>query len=306
MAHPRIGFIGVGLMGHGMAKNLVEKGFPLTILGNKNRAPVEDLLARGAKEVKTAADLAKASDILFLCVTDSTVIEALVRGENGIKAGAHKGLIVVDCSTALPDSTRALAAELAPMGVDFVDAPLGGTPVQAEEGKLTAMVGASDALFAKVKPAIEAWAATIRHIGPLGAGHTMKLVNNFIAMGYAALYSEAFVLARKSGISVQTVHDVISGGRMDSGFFQTFTGYALTGDRNSHKFTISNALKDIRYVEAMGHSARILNPVANTAKNYFAAAVAVGQGEAFIPLVTEVVADMNGLPRQDFGATKKG
>ena len=113
----RIGFIGVGFMGHGMAKNLVEKGHPLTIMGHRNRAPVDDLIKRGAKEAKSAADVAKNSDIVFLCVTGSAEVEALVRRADGLKAGAQKGLIIVDCSTSDPNSTMALAAELKSAGI---------------------------------------------------------------------------------------------------------------------------------------------------------------------------------------------
>ena len=136
MSKQRIGFIGVGFMGHGMAKNILEKGFPLTIMGNRNRAPVEDLVGRGANEVKSPREVAANSDIVFICVTDSPTVEKIIRDTDGVKAGAHKGLIIVDCSTANPVSTAALAAELAELGVDFADAPLGGTPAQDQRNAL--------------------------------------------------------------------------------------------------------------------------------------------------------------------------
>src|SRR5690242_6859314 len=137
----RIGFIGLGFMGHGMAKNCVEKGHPLTILGHRNRQPIDDLVRRGAKEAMSAAEVAKNADVVFLCVTGTPQVEALVRGPNGLKAGARKGLIICDTSTSDPTSTMALAAELKADGIFFADAPLGGTPAQAEEGKLSALVG---------------------------------------------------------------------------------------------------------------------------------------------------------------------
>ena len=104
MVKEKVGFIGVGLMGHGMAKNIVEKGYPLTIMGNKNRKPVEDLVKRGAKEAKSPATIARKADVIFLCVTSSQQVEDLIRRKDGILAGAHKGLIVVDCSTSDPNS----------------------------------------------------------------------------------------------------------------------------------------------------------------------------------------------------------
>ena len=204
MKKARIGFIGVGYMGHGMAKNLVEKGHPLTILGNRNRAPVDDLVGRGAVEAKSAREVAAASDIVFLCVTDSKVVESLVRGPEGLAAGAAKGSVIVDCSTANPASTEALAAELAAKGVDFVDAPLGGTPTAAESGTLTMMVGADPAVFARIEPVFACCAAKIVHLGPVGAGHKMKLINNFLSMGYGAIYAEACAIGEKVGIPIET------------------------------------------------------------------------------------------------------
>src|SRR5262245_16811200 len=136
----RIGFIGLGLMGHGMAKNLVEKGYPLTILGHRNREPINDLVRRGAREARSAEEVARNSDSVFLCVTGSSEVGALVRAHNGLKAGAQKGLIIVDCSTSDPTSTASLIPELKAAGIVFCDAPLGGTPAQSEEGKLSAMV----------------------------------------------------------------------------------------------------------------------------------------------------------------------
>jgi 3-hydroxyisobutyrate dehydrogenase-like beta-hydroxyacid dehydrogenase len=256
---------------------------------------VESLKAMGAVEVRTPAEVARASDIVFLCVTDSGVVERLVRGPDGLKAGGSAGLLIVDTSTANPVSTEELAAELAPLGIAFCDAPLGGTPAQAELGQLTAMVGASDETLAAIRPAIEAWAQRLMHVGPVGAGHKMKLINNFVAMGYGALYAEALALGRKVGISPQTFDTVIRGSRMDCGFYQTFFRYVLERDRDAHKFTIDNALKDMRYVEAMADAAKLVNPVGNAVKNSYAAAAAQGRGQEFVPMVSDAVAELNGL-----------
>ncbi len=291
----RVGFIGVGLMGHGMAANLLAKGFPLTVMGHRNRAPVEDLLAKGAKEAKTPADLARASDVIFLCVTGSPQVEAAMRGETGIASAARPGLIVVDCSTADPTSTMALSAEFAPKGVAFVDAPLNGTPTQAEAGQLGAMVGADEETFAKLKPVIEAWAAKVVRVGPVGAGHKMKLLNNFLAMGYGAIYAEALALAQKSGISPQTFDSVLRGSRMDCGFYQTFFRYVLEGDRDAHKFTLANAYKDVKYLESMADAVGLANPVGNAVKNSYALAVAAGRGEDYVPMLSDFVAQANAV-----------
>jgi 3-hydroxyisobutyrate dehydrogenase-like beta-hydroxyacid dehydrogenase len=294
-AKDRIGFIGVGYMGHGMAKNLLEKGFPLTIMGNRNRAPVDALVAKGAVEAKTPAEVAKASDIIFLCVTDSSVVEKLIRGVDGIKAGAQKGLVIVDTSTANPVSTLELVAELAPLGITLCDSPLNGTPAQAETGELGAMIGADAATLARITPSVEAWATRIRHVGGVGAGHQMKLLNNFVAMGYGAIYAEALALSQKVGITPQVFDSVIRGSRMDCGFYQTFFKYVLEGDRNAHVFSLNNALKDMRYLESMADAAKLSNPVGNAVKNSYAIAVSQGRGEEYVPMVSDAIAELNGL-----------
>ncbi|MBN8994889.1 MAG: NAD(P)-dependent oxidoreductase [Rhizobiales bacterium] len=293
-AAEKIGFIGVGLMGHGMAKNMVEKGYPLTILAHRNRKPVEDLVSRGAREAASAKEVGENSTIVFLCVTGSREVEAVVRG---LKEGLKPGSVIVDCSTADPNSTVALAAELAPLGIDYADAPLGGTPVQAEEGKLSAMVGASDAVFARLKPVIETWAGKVVHTGGVGDGHRMKLLNNFLSLGYAALYAEALALAAKVGITAERFDSVIRGGRMDCGFYQTFMGYMIDGDREAHKFTLSNAFKDMRYLESMADAAGMVNPVGNAVKNTFALAVHDGGdgGENYVPHLPEYIGRANGV-----------
>ena len=187
---PRIGFVGLGLMGHGMARNLVAKGFPLTVRLHKNRKPAEDILAAGAKEVKTYAELARASDVVILCVTGSPQIEEIVYGENGILSAARDGLVVVDTSTAEPSSTAKIRDDLAKKGTKYVDAPLARTPKEAEEGRLNTMVGADDATFARLKPVLSAYSENVVHVGGPGHGHMVKLVNNFIAMSIATATAE--------------------------------------------------------------------------------------------------------------------
>lgn len=290
-----IGFIGVGLMGQGMARNLVDKGFPLTVMGHRNRKPVEALVAAGAKEAGTPKELAQNATIIFLCVTGSAQVEAVVNGPDGIAAGARPGTVIVDCSTSDPGVTVRLAAELEAKGLHLADAPLGGTPAQAALGQLSAMVGAAPEVFARIKPACEAWAQKVVHLGPVGDGHKMKLLNNFLSMGYAAIYSEALTLAQKIGITPQTFDSVLRGSRMDCGFYQTFMQYVLERDRDAHKFTLVNALKDVRYLESVANAAGVPNPVGNAVKNVFASAVAAGKGEDYVPMLSDWIASQNGI-----------
>ena len=292
---PTVGFIGVGLMGHGMAKNIVTKGYPLVVMGHRNRDPVDHLKSLGAREAKTARELTLACDIVHLCVTGSPQVEALIRGPDGIVAAAKTGLIVIDCSTSNPVSTLALGEELRSAGMALVDAPLSRTPKEAEEGTLDTMVGADPQTFTRIEPLLRCWAGNVVHLGPLGLGHKMKLINNFVAMGYAALFAEALAIARKAGLTIEQFHSVVGSGRMRSPFYDTFMKWSIENDPNAHKFTISNAHKDMRYLASMANEVGAVNNLQALVKNNFAAMEAVGQGERFVPMLADFVAELNGL-----------
>ena len=299
MAKQTIGFIGLGLMGHGMAKNILTKGFDLVGMAHRNRAPLEDLLAMGAREVATPKEMAAQADMICLCVTGSPQVEELIRGADGIKAGARPGLLVIDSSTSDPVSTSVLAGELAEIGVRLVDAPLSRTPKEAEAGTLDCMVGADPADFERAKPVIDCFAAKVVHVGPSGAGHTMKLLNNFLSIGYAGLYSEALALGKKVGISPAQFHAVVSGGRMSCGFYDTFMKYVVERDRNAHKFTIQNAHKDVRYLANLANNAGTANFMGAVVKNYLATAEAMGKGDEYLPMLSDHVAALNGVKLAD-------
>ena len=295
MAKRTVGFIGVGLMGHGMATNILAKGNDLLVMAHTNRAPVEDLVARGAREAKTAAEIAVGAESVVLCVTGSPQVEEIVRGPRGILAGARPGLVVIDCSSSDPVSTRALAEELAGAGVTLVDAPLSRTPKEAEEGTLDCMVGADCEVFEAVEPLIACFAAKIVHVGPTGAGHTMKLLNNFVAISYAAIYSEALALGARVGIGPAEFHAVIGGGRMSCGFYDTFMQYVVGRDRDAHRFTIQNAHKDLRYLMGLANQTGAVNFVGAEVKNYLASAEAMGKGGDYLPMLSDHIAALNGL-----------
>ena len=290
----KIGFIGVGLMGHGMAKNILRAGYPLTVIAHKNRAPVENLVSLGAHEASSLKELAKSATLVFICAPGSPQVEQIIAE---LTPNLSEDAVIIDCSTSDPTSTQKLAENLKSKRIHMVDAPLGGTPVQAEEGALSAMVGADQPVFARIKPVIESWAATLVHIGVVGDGHRMKLLNNFLSLGYAAMYSEALALGAKMGIDAKRFDSVIRGSRMDCGFYQTFMGYALDGNREAHKFTMTNALKDLRYLESMANQAGIANPIGNAAKSSFARAMAMGGDgpEDYVPHLVDFVARENGL-----------
>lgn len=289
-----IGFIGLGFMGHGMATNILKKGFRLSVMANRRREAVDDLVGRGAGEVRTPRAMAEACDIVVLCVTGSPQVEALVEGADGL-ASAGKPLLIVDCSTSEPASTRRLAALLEPRGITLIDAPLSRTPKDAWEGTLDVMVGGDEAAVTRAQPVLQAFAGRVIPTGPVGTGHTMKLLNNFLSMGYAALYSEALMVGAKAGLSPKTFDSVVRGGRMDCGFYQTFFKYVIERDRDAHKFALSNGLKDVTYLASFAQALQVANPIGAAVRNSFAAAVAGGHGQDYVPMLSDIVAAANGV-----------
>ncbi|MER9030397.1 NAD(P)-dependent oxidoreductase [Mesorhizobium sp. M0674] len=290
----RIGFIGLGSMGAGMADNLLSKGWPLAVYVHRSRTAADRLIAAGATEAASPRALAAACDIVILCVTGTREVEALVKGPDGLAAAATP-LLIIDCSTSNPSSTTALATDLAQQGIALIDAPLARTPKEATEGKLDVMVGGPAEVVARARPVLEAFAARVVHTGPTGSGHTMKLLNNFVSMGYSAIYSEALTLGAKGGLTPQVFNSVISGSRMDCGFYQAFFDFVLNRNENAQRFAIANALKDMTYLASFAQAAGVANPIGAAVRNGFATAVATGHGEKFVPALSDIVAGLNGV-----------
>ena len=289
-----IGFIGLGLMGHGMAKNLLKKGHALAFLVHRNRANLGDLLDLGGKEVKSARQLAEFSDCIILCVTGTPQVEANVYG--GLLEGARKGQIVVDCSTSMPESTDRIRADFEKKGVRFVDAPLARTPQHAEEGKLNCMVGADDATYAEVKPVLEKFCENIFHVGGPGSGHKIKLVYNFVAMAHAAVTCESLAACARVGISPEKFFQLVSAGGANSNMFQMVVPKALKGELDGLLFTLSNAKKDIGYYQQMVAGASLAGPMGSALHQVLVQANALGLGEKFVPSLIEAYDRMERKP----------
>ncbi len=295
-AKQRIGIVGAGLMGHGIAKNLVEKGFPLAVRGHRNRVPIDDLVKRGATEVKTNADLARASDIVILCVTGAPEVEDVIFGVDGIAGAARPGTIVVDTSTSEPSTTARMREALAKQDVRFVDAPLARTPVEAEQGRLNTMVGADDSTFAELKPVLAAYCENIVHAGPPGHGIVLKLINNFIAQAICTATAEGLAAAAKSGLSIRKLHEVVSAGAVNSGLFQMIVGRMLEGgDLTGLKFTIVNATKDLRYYTHFTESMMIPSVMGEAVHQSLVTANALGFGDKYVPSLVEAQEKLAGV-----------
>jgi len=293
---PRIGFIGLGMMGHGMAANLARKGFPLAVKVNRDRSRLADILAAGARECANNAEVAANADFVILCVTGSPQVEEIVFGAQGILSAARKGLVVIDTSTSEPGTTARCREALAPKGTRFVDAPLGRTPKEAEEGRLNSMVGADDEGFALVKPVLAAFCENVFHVGPPGAGHTLKLANNFMALTIAASVAEAFAVAAKAGVRLDKLFEVGSQAAYNSNMFQMIAGGLVEGDLTRMKFSIVNAAKDLRYYTHLAESLPVASFIAEAVHQSYAQAVAMGFGDRLLASMIEAQEKVNQMP----------
>lgn len=293
MDKPRIGFIGLGFMGHGMAANLLRKGFPLAVKVNRDRSRLGDILAAGARESATNAEVASHADFVILCVTGSPQVEEIVFGAEGLLSAARPGLVVIDTSTSEPGTTARCREALAPKGTRFVDAPLGRTPKEAEEGRLNSMVGADDATFALVRPVLAAFCENVFHVGPPGAGHTLKLANNFMALTIAASVAEAFAVAAKAGVRLDKLYEVGSQAAYNSNMFQMLAGGLVQGDLTRMKFSIVNAAKDLRYFTHLAESLPVPSFIAEAVHQSYSQAVAMGLGDKLLASMIEAQEKIN-------------
>jgi 3-hydroxyisobutyrate dehydrogenase-like beta-hydroxyacid dehydrogenase len=290
----RIGFIGAsGLMGHGMAKNLLAKGRPLAITVNRNRERLADLLAAGATEAPSPAALAAQCDLVFICVTGSPQVEAVVAGPEGLLSMKRPGLTIVDCSTSEPDSSAKLRDLAAAVGATFVDAPLARTPVEAEQGRLNVMVGADAETFTRIEPVIRCFAENVFHVGGPGAGHIVKLLNNFIAQAICTATAEAFAVGQRAGIDLNKLVELVSAGAVNSGLFQAMAK-TLSGDMAGLKFELDNARKDVRYYTHLAEGLSIPTVVGEAVHQSLALASALGHGNKYVPSLVEAQEQLTG------------
>ena len=301
---PRIGYIGVGLMGHGAAKNILERGgYALTIMANRNRQPVDDLVGRGAVEAGTPAAVAEASDVVFLCLPSSVEVEAIVTGSDGgpegLASAMRPGMILVDSTTADPAVTRRVGRALAEKGVAMVDAALGRTPKEAEEGRLSTYVGGDPEVIERIRPILESYADTIVVCGGLGAGTTAKLVNNSIAIGTCAVIAEGLATAAKLGVDLEAQAAVLSAGGADSRMWQMLAPWIREGDDSHLRGPFRIAAKDMRFYNRMAEEAGMATPIAQAISQTYRLVVNQGHADRFMPVLPGILALLNGAKIRD-------
>lgn len=241
-----VGMVGVGLMGHGIARNIAAKGWPLLFLDHPGNQPVGDLTALGARRVDRLEALAECRAVI-LCLSGTPQVEEVLLGAGGLLAAIRPGTVIVDCSTAIPASTLRLAGLTREAGGEFMDAAMTRTPKEAEEGRLNLLVGADGNLFNRMRPLLGTFAENIFHAGEVGAGHTLKLLHNFVSIGCATLISEAAACARQAGIRDATFVDVLSKGGGHGAALDRIAPFLLSGDTSGMRFSVANAAKDLSY-----------------------------------------------------------
>ncbi|ATG58649.1 6-phosphogluconate dehydrogenase [Pseudoalteromonas sp. 13-15] len=281
MSKPVIGFIGLGLMGGNMAENLQNKGYELIVM-DLSKDAVAACVARGAKTASTAKELASGADIVMLCLTTSAVVEKIVYADDGILAGIKEGAVLVDFGTSIPSSTKKIGADLAAKGAGMIDAPLGRTPAHAKDGLLNIMASGDMATFNKVKSVLEDQGENVFHLGDLGAGHTTKLINNFMGMTTVCAMSQAFAVAELAGVDRQQLFDIMSTGPSNSPFMHFCKNYAVD-NVSDLGFSIANANKDLGYFLQMVEDLGTQSKIAEGSSANLQAAFDAGMGQGNVP-----------------------
>ena len=285
-----IGMIGIGMMGHGIASNLVKHGHSLSVLAHAGNQPIDDLVQQGVKTFTTPKDLAAHSDVVILCVTGTPQVEAVLMGEDGLLKGLRPNTIVIDCSTAMPASTEKIAHAVTERGGLFMDAPMTRTPKEAAEGRLNLLVGADTALFEICRPILSCFAENIVHVGPVGSGHRMKLLHNYVSLGSVALLAEAAACAQVGGVHAQTFVDVLAMGGGWGAALERLKPFLLNHDNTGLRFTVANALKDLTYYNDMAEQMHAEHAVAAAIQSTLKTACDQDQGALLMPDLVDVIA----------------
>ncbi len=282
MSKEHIGFIGLGLMGRAMVECLQKDGYKVTVLGNRDRTGVEETLARGGSEGANAREVTEATDIVMLCMGTSEQVEGRIYGDDGVLAGVKEGQIVIDFGTSLPGSTIKIGADIDAKGAFYMDAPIGRTPAHAVDGLLNLMCSGDKDAFDRAKPVLDVLGENVFHLGKLGSGHTIKLINNFFAQTVAMGMAEAFVTADAAEIDRQALYDVMAAGPLRSGMMDFIRNYAVDGQIDL-AFSVDNAGKDVGYYREMAAGLGLNSRMSACASNTLNAARDAGEGDMMVP-----------------------
>jgi 3-hydroxyisobutyrate dehydrogenase-like beta-hydroxyacid dehydrogenase len=286
----KIGMVGVGMMGHGMATNLVRHGHTLWVLEHPGNQPLDALKAAGVTGVQSPDELGAFVDLVILVVTGSAQVEAVVDGPRGLLRGLRPGSIVIDCSTSIPSSTLRVAQSVESAGCHFLEAPMTRTPKEAAEGRLNLLVGGDSGLLERVRPVLSCLAEHITHVGPAGAGHSMKLLHNFVSLGMVTLLAEASACAGRHGVAPEVFVDVLTKGGGAGVALERLKPFLLASDPSGLRFSIANACKDLGYYTQMAGDAQAPRGVAHAILETLESALSQAGGDALVPELAAVLA----------------
>lgn len=276
----RIGFIGLGMMGAGMARCLMDAGYPLTLSANRNRDRIEPLLRDGATEAATPAALAAHCDVILTCVPDAAAVTELA---DRMMPALGPCKLWIDATTSLPAVSADIATRVQALGAAFADAPVTGGPPEAERGALASLVGCAARDFPAVEKIVGSYSKVVRRFGDVGTGHTAKLLNNFVTQGTMLLLAEAFGTARHLGVDWEALYEAMTAGAARSGTLEKAVRPALEGDFDGSRFTIANAEKDLRYVASLLAEGNAPGTdIAQALHDRLASHVASGHGQSFV------------------------
>ncbi|MGI3169387.1 NAD(P)-dependent oxidoreductase [Pseudooceanicola sp. C21-150M6] len=284
-----VGLIGLGLMGHGIARNVLKRGgFGLSFLDHPGNQPSDEIIALGGLAVATSAEIAAKADVIILCVTGSPQVEAIVTGDLGIAAALRPGTVVVDCSTALPASTLRMGQIVQEAGGDYIDAPMTRTAQHAHEGTLNLLAGGAADALERVRPVLAAFTEKVDHVGPLGHGHRLKLLHNYVSVGFMTLLAEAAAQAADAGVDPAVFVEVLANGGGSSAALQRLAPFITDGDRDSLPFFVANGQKDIDYYREMTTQAGGQTTVADGISAALSAQVSAGAGQSYMPELVQL------------------
>jgi 3-hydroxyisobutyrate dehydrogenase-like beta-hydroxyacid dehydrogenase len=275
---PRVGFIGLGIMGSLMAANLARAGFALTVATHTPGKAQRWVDEHGGEAVDTPADVARASDVLITMVVDGAQVSEVLLGPDGVIEGAADGLLCIDMSTIAPGQAREIAARLAERGIGFVDAPVTGSTPKATDGTLTIMAGGADEDIARAMPLFDVMGEVILHVGPLGHGQTIKVISNSVSAANANALAQALIVASALGVDLDALSEVMRTGSAGSTML-TLKGEPMRRHDYTPLFRLEHMLKDVRLCIEEAQAAGVPFPSAAAAREVLTAAMGMGHAD---------------------------
>ncbi len=279
----KIGIIGLGMMGRGIGINLLKAGFPLSFLQRSVKSSQYDVIAQGAKPLSSIAEVAKNSEVILLCLTGSAQVEEVIFGVDGVLANLLPGTILIDLSTAIPESTLKVARAIQDAGGFYLDSPMTRTPKEALEGRLNVLVGGHPDLLDQCRPILKCFTENIVYAGSLSSGHRLKLIHNFVALGYASVLAEAAACAKLANVDAGVLLEVLETGAGNGAILNRMKGFIQSGDDASFQFTLENAVKDLGYYGAMVKELGAFSVAADATQKIYGHAIQSEKAGATVP-----------------------